>query len=253
MTRGDVTSTGRARRLYVDTGLSEGCEIALARGQLHYVRDVIRLRNGDGLFVFNGRDGEWQGRVALSRREATIALLHRTRAQEPACDLHFLFAPLKHARLDYMVQKATELGVARLVPVITGRTGASRVNLARMRANAVEAAEQCGLVSVPVIGEPVELVSLIADWPAGRALVFADETAARQPDYGGLAALRGRPMALIVGPEGGFSPQERAALAGLAATMAISLGPRIMRADTAAVAALGLIQALAGDWTIADR
>ncbi|NND50725.1 MAG: 16S rRNA (uracil(1498)-N(3))-methyltransferase [Rhizobiales bacterium] len=253
MTDSDTTRSGRVRRLYLDVVLKAGAVIELERAQQHYVRDVVRLRDGDHLKLFNGRDGEWLGRLEFDRRTARVTIDGQAREQDTPGDLHFLFAPLKHARLDYLVQKATELGASRLCPVMTKRTAVARVNLKRMRANAIEAAEQCGLVWVPEISEPVRFDRLVADWPARRALVFADEVAEPLDNYQEIEALRGKPLALIVGPEGGFSEAERSTLLGLAATTAISLGPRIMRADTAAVAALTLIQALCGDWTLAQR
>jgi len=252
MSRTGATPSGRARRLFVEHALAEGARIELGAEQLHYVRDVVRLRDGDEVLVFNGRDGEWSARVEVARRAARLTVVSLTRAQEKPCDLHFLFAPLKHARLDYMAQKATELGVSRLQPVITARTGVGRVNVRRMRANAIEAAEQCGLTSVPEVDAPLPLEKLIAGWPAERRLVFADEAAGAGRDFTALADLRGLPVALIVGPEGGFTAGERELLRGLSAATAISLGPRVMRADTAAVAALALVQALAGDWTVAN-
>lgn len=249
----DVTRSGRVRRLYLDNALETGAVIELERAQLHYVRDVVRLRDGDHLNVFNGRDGEWCGRLEYQRRAGRVAIDDQIRAQAVPGDLHLLFAPLKHARLDYLVQKATELGASRLCPVITERTAVRRVNLKRMRANAIEAAEQCGLLWVPEISEPIRFDQLVAGWPAARVLVFADEAADMQSSFQALAALRGKPMALIVGPEGGFADTERALLRGIVATIPISLGPRIMRADTAVVAALALMQAHCGDWTVAQR
>jgi 16S rRNA (uracil1498-N3)-methyltransferase len=252
MSRTGATPPARARRLFVEQELAEGARIELGPEQLHYVRDVVRLSDGDEVLVFNGRDGEWSARIAVARRAARLMVESLTRTQDKPCDLHFLFAPLKHARLDYMAQKATELGASRLQPVMTRRTSVGRVNLRRMRANAIEAAEQCGLTSVPEVAAPVPLGQVIAGWPASRKLVFADEAAGSGRDFTALAALRGLPMALIVGPEGGFTAQEREALRALAGATAISLGPRVMRADTAAVAALALVQALAGDWTVAN-
>jgi len=253
MTDSGFTSSGRARRLYVEAALGPDRLIALSPGQSHYVRNVVRLKPGDEVLVFNGVDGEWRARLELEGRAAGLMVEERVRPQAAPADLDYLFAPLKRARLDYMVQKATELGAARLRPVITERTAVARVNFARMRANAIEAAEQCGLVWVPEVSEPRPLAAVIAEWPADRALVFADEAAEKASPVGALAALRGKPIALIVGPEGGFSSRERALLLAHAATRPISLGPRIMRADTACIAALALIQALAGDWTVAAK
>lgn len=251
MTAAKFTSSGRAKRLFIDTPLKVGREIGLDRGQAHYVRNVVRLRDGDTVLVFNGRDGEWRARVGIERRAARLVVAEQVRPQTPRADLHYLFAPLKHARLDYLVQKATEMGAEWLRPVITERTVAARVNLERMRANAIEAAEQCGLLRVPDVAEPETLAAVIDNWPGERVLIFADEAAAGAGDFSALAPLRGRPLALLVGPEGGFSEAERDRLLALPATCPISLGPRILRADTAAVAALALVQATAGDWTVA--
>ena len=251
MSTSDFTSAGRTRRLFLDADLRAGATLALDRAQLHYVRDVVRLRNGDRVKVFNGRDGEWAGVLAFDRRCGRLVLEARLREQDRPGDLSLLFAPLKHARLDYMVQKASELGTARLMPVMTARTAVSRVNRDRMRANAIEAAEQCGLLWVPQIEEPVALSTLLETWDGRRTLIFADEAAGLDADYRRIADLAGKPMALLVGPEGGFEPQERSAIARVPGAVAISLGPRILRADTAAVAGLALVQALAGDWTLA--
>jgi 16S rRNA (uracil1498-N3)-methyltransferase len=238
-----------APRLFVDTALASGAEIALDPAQANYLRNVLRLRAGEGVLVFNGRDGEWRATVAApGRHGAALALGEQVRAQTPPGDLWHLFAPLKHARLDYMVQKAVEMGASRLLPVMTRRTQASRVNLARMRANAVEAAEQCGILGVPEIGAPATLAEVVAAWPQPRRLIFCDEDAPVADPLAALAPLRGQPAAVLIGPEGGFDAAERAALAALPGAVRIALGPRVLRADTAAVAALALIQAACGDW-----
>ena len=242
-----------AQRLYVDAPLAGGALVDLTREQANYLVSVLRLRDGDELFVFNGRDGEWRAKVAArGKRDAALEIAAQARPQEPACDLHYLFAPLKHARLDYMVQKAVEMGASRLSPVMTRRTQAARVNTERMRANAIEAAEQCGVLNIPDVDEPVKLERLLADWPAGRRLVFCDEDA---PSGDPVAALREAgggdarpPVAVLVGPEGGFDPSERKMLLSLPGAVVISLGPRILRADTAAVAALAIVQTALGDW-----
>lgn len=247
-----------AQRLFVEADLAAGAQIELAREQSNYLLSVLRMQDGDQVHVFNGRDGEWRAQVrARTRREAALEIGERVRDQEPVCDLHYLFAPLKHARLDYMVQKAVEMGASRLVPVITRRTQAARVNTGRMRANAIEAAEQCGVLAIPSVDEPVKLEKIVAGWAAGEAasgrrLVFCDEDA---PPGDSVAALRAAcppgdppPLAVLVGPEGGFDPAERRALLGLPGVITISLGPRILRADTAAVAALAVVQTALGDW-----
>jgi 16S rRNA (uracil1498-N3)-methyltransferase len=239
----------RAPRLYVEEALSAGAHVALTRDRAHYLGHVLRLGPGAEALVFNGRDGEWRARIAEGpRRGLGLDIGELTRSQPPAPDLDYLFAPLKHARLDYMVQKATEMGAGRLRPVLTRRTQVARVNGARMRANVIEAAEQCGVVAVPQLMEPRSLESVIAEWPPERALVFADEAGRLASPLPALAGLRGRPLAVLVGPEGGFTAEERAAVLAVPAVVAISLGPRVMRADTAAVAALAVVQAAAGDW-----
>ncbi len=214
--------------------------------QGHYLAGVLRLTAGDRVLAFNGTDGEWQSTFAHVGKKAALRLEDQARPQTASGDLHYLFAPLKRSRLDYMVQKAVEMGAGRLSPVITRRTQVARVNLERMRANAVEAAEQCGVLSLPAIDEPAPLAAVLSDWPAEAPLVFCDEDA---PASGAaLDALRGKPIAVLIGPEGGFDREEREALLALPAVVRLSLGPRILRADTAAVAALALVQAAAGDW-----
>jgi 16S rRNA (uracil1498-N3)-methyltransferase len=238
----------RAPRLYIAPPLAEGEEIALERDQANYLVNVLRLKRGDGVLLFNGRDGEWKGVLTdESRKSASVAVGARTRAQPQAGDLDFLFAPLKHARLDYLVQKAVEMGASRLRPVLTRHTQVARVNLERMRQNVIEAAQQCGVLAVPEVAEPVDFEAALAD--EGRLLVFCDEDADVKDPVAALAgAPRGGPMAILTGPEGGFSEQERARLLKRANVVRLSLGPRILRADTAAVAALALVQAVLGDW-----
>lgn len=252
--RGDLARYDfNVQRLFVEADLAAGAQVELSREQANYLLNVLRLRDGDAIHVFNGRHGEWAARLAArGRRDAALEPTQSVRPQEAACDLHYLFAPLKHARLDYMVQKATEMGASRLRPVITRRTQAARVNTERMRANAVEAAEQCGVLNIPAVDEPAKLEAAIAGWPPDRRLVFCDEDAAPGDP---VAALRTAcpgdappPLAVLVGPEGGFDPSERRMLLALPGAIAISLGPRILRADTAAVAALAVVQAALGDW-----
>jgi 16S rRNA (uracil1498-N3)-methyltransferase len=235
-------------RLYLDHKLAERAEHMLAPEQGHYLRDVMRLKPGDPVRLFNGVDGEWLGLLGTASRKLVSVRVERKLAEvTPPPDIDFIFAPLKHARLDYLVQKATELGARRLRPVITQRTIVDRVNLDRMRANAVEAAEQCNLVFVPEVAEPEKLDRLLAGWDPGRALIYCDEVAL---EHNTLATLKGLklPAALLIGPEGGFTPEEREGLKRLAFVTAISLGPRIMRADTAGTAALAVVQAALGDW-----
>lgn len=228
--------------------MSAGAELALDRDQGHYLTHVLRLAPGDTVAVFNARDGEWLAYLTQAGKKAVALRIERRTADvSPPPDVDYLFAPLKHARLDYVVQKATELGVRRLRPVITERTIAERVNLQRMKANAVEAAEQCNLVFVPEVCEPVKLATALSEWQVGRALVYCDERAAIANPIDALRALAA-PAAVLIGPEGGFTVAEKAMLTAKPFVTAISLGPRIMRADTAAVAALTLVQAALGDW-----
>jgi len=236
-------------RLFVDARLTTGAEIACTPEQANYLLNVLRLSTGAEILTFNGLDGEWRAKlVETGKRRCTLACVEQTRPQIDGPDVHYIFAPLKHARLDYMVQKAAELGVAHLQPVLTRRTIAGRVNLERMRANAIEAAEQCGVLRVPSVGEPQKLEALLAGWDANRRLIFCDEAAEMASPVAALSAIERGPLAVLIGPEGGFDPAERQALRDKAYTTAISLGPRIMRADTAAVAALALVNATLGDW-----
>lgn len=239
----------RAQRLFVAGDLGADETLVLSRDQASYLVNVLRLTDGAVVNVFNGREGEWRARlVRQGRRDASLAVERQLRPQAGGPDLHYLFAPLKRARLDYMVQKATELGVARLVPVITRHTIAERVNLDRMRANVVEAAEQCGILRVPQVAEPVTLAKALAALEPDRRLVFCDEAAPVQDPVKALQALETGPLAVLIGPEGGFADDERAALIALPYVVRLALGPRIMRADTAAVAALTLVNAVLGDW-----
>jgi 16S rRNA (uracil1498-N3)-methyltransferase len=239
----------RAQRLHVPDDLAAGAEIALGREPSHYVLDVIRLAEGDHLLLFNGRDGEWAARrLPGGRKSARLLVETLTRPQPPAPTLELLFAPLKHARLDYMVQKAVEMGAGRLSPVLTQHTQVSRLNRDRMLANAIEAAEQCGVLSVPVIAEERRLAAVLAGWDEARALVFCDEDAEIADPVTALARAPEAPLSVLIGPEGGFSRDEREALLRIPGVVRLSLGPRILRADTAAVAALAVVQAVRGDW-----
>lgn len=239
----------KAQRLFVDASLAAGGEVGLAREQAHYVLNVLRLGAGDPVLLFNGRDGEWLACVRpAGKRDAAMAVERQTRAQTPRCDLHYLFAPLKQARLDYMVQKAVEMGAGVLRPVLTRFTQVSRVNGDRLRANAVEAAEQCGVLGVPEVLPEARLVKVLDEWPADRLLIFCDEDAPVTDPVAALEGVPRGPMAVLVGPEGGFAPEERERLLGVPRVLRLSLGPRILRADTAAVAALAVLQAAAGDW-----
>jgi 16S rRNA (uracil1498-N3)-methyltransferase len=238
----------RTPRLYVDHPLAQGGDVALDGHQANYLLNVLRCKRGDPVLLFNGRDGEWQARLAgAGRRALNVEVGARSRTQPPAPDLHFLFAPLKHARLDYLVQKAVEMGVSRLQPVITRHTQVARVNLDRMRANVIEAAQQCGVLNVPEVAPPLAFDAATAE--DGRLIVFCDERADVQDPLATLRAARtDLPISVLVGPEGGFAEDERAALVARLHVVRIALGPRILRADTAAVAALALVQATLGDW-----
>jgi 16S rRNA (uracil1498-N3)-methyltransferase len=240
----------RTPRLFVEAALHEGASVALDKAQANYLVNVLRLAPGDPVLLFNARDGEW--RAALQREgKKSVSLLvgEQTRPQERACDLHYLFAPLKHARLDYMVQKTIELGVSLLQPVTTRHTQAARVNLERMRANAIEAAEQCGILTIADVAEALPLVEAIERLSPGRVLIFCDEDAERRDPVAALSDIaRGNPLAVLIGPEGGFAEDERVLLSRQPKVVRLALGPRILRADTAAVAALSLVQAVVGDW-----
>jgi 16S rRNA (uracil1498-N3)-methyltransferase len=244
MTRYDF----RSPRLYVEATLEAGATVTLQRAQAHYLGTVLRLQAGERVLLFNARDGEWTATIAGQRRPAALLIGTRTREQTAPSDLHYLFAPLKAARLDYVTQKAVEMGASLLQPVLTRHGQVARVNLERMRANAIEAAEQCGILSLPAVAEPVALDRLLAKRDAGRWLVFCDEDAAVANPVAALRVVPPSPLAVLIGPEGGFADDERAALLRQPNVVRLSLGPRILRADTAAVAALALVQAVIGDW-----
>jgi 16S rRNA (uracil1498-N3)-methyltransferase len=242
----------RSPRLFVALPMTAGARLPLAAAQTHYLADVLRLKPASPVLTFNGRDGEWLARFEPEgRRSAFLVPERQTRPQPPAADLHYLFAPLKRTRLDYMVQKAVEMGVSRLVPVMTRFTQAERVNTDRLRANAIEAAEQCGILVLPEIADPVPLTAAIAALESNRLLVFCDESAEVADPIAALAARRTAaplPIAVLIGPEGGFAEEERALLLARSPGVRLALGPRILRADTAAVAALAVVQAALGDW-----
>jgi 16S rRNA (uracil1498-N3)-methyltransferase len=246
-----MANESKLQRLFVRGVFAPGARVELDRAQAHYLVNVLRLGHGDPLLVFNGRDGEFRATLATeSRRSHALDIGEQVRVQPPAPDLRYLFAPLKQARLDYMVEKATEMGVARMTPVLTQHGQVARVNRERMEANAIEAAEQCGILSLPVIEEPVPLMSLLDGWESQegrRRLIFCDELAEGDP-VAQLSALQPSPLAVLIGPEGGFAEYERAALVARKFVTPVSLGPRILRADTAAVAALAVVQATLGDW-----
>jgi 16S rRNA (uracil1498-N3)-methyltransferase len=244
-----------AQRLFVEEQLAARHQFGLSRPQANYLLSVLRMGEGDQVLVFNGRDGEWLAEISdASKRNADLIVLQQTRAQESGSDIDYCFAPLKHARLDYMVQKVVEMGARRLVPVLTKRTQVARINLSRMRANAVEAAEQCGILTIPEIANETSLASYLAQRSPQRMLIFCDEAAEVRDPLLALADAKTRSgddpaLALLIGPEGGFDAAEREILLAAPNVLSISLGPRILRADTAAVAGLALVQAVLGDWS----
>ena len=253
----------RTPRVYVEVPLTVGTAVPLDRDQTNYLRNVLRLGQGDAVLLFNGRDGEWQAELALPGKRALAAVPGKCLREQPRpLDLHFMFAPLKHARLDYLVQKAVEMGASLLQPVMTKHTQVARLNLERMRANAIEAAQQCGVLILPEIKEPVTFKTIAGNSDSERLLVFCDEDAEVTDPVAALAAARPQaiallpaeaarralPLAVLIGPEGGFAEDEREALRQRPNVVRIALGPRILRADTAAVAALALVQTVLGDW-----
>lgn len=239
----------KAPRLFIEGALAPDAELNCTPAQANYLLNALRLGGGAQLRVFNGRHGEWLAEIVSAKRgKCALRVCERLLDQTTPPDIQYLFAPLKKARLDYVVQKATELGVSALRPVMTAHTIVERVNLERMRANAIEAAEQCNILWVPAIEPPRPLGTLLADWPAERRLIFCDEAAAVVSPLAALSDVDPGPLAVLIGPEGGFAPDERAFLRAADFAVAISLGPRVMRADTAAVAALALVNAALGDW-----
>jgi len=247
-----MANESKRQRLFVRGVFAPGARVELDRAQAHYLVNVLRLGDGDPLLVFNGRDGEYRATLATeSRRSHALAIGEQVRPQPAAPDLRYLFAPLKQARLDYMVEKATEMGVARMTPVLTQHGQVGRVNRERLEANTIEAAEQCGILTLPRIEEPVALDALLETWPQdepARRIIFCDEADGGADPLAILSALPPSPLAVLIGPEGGFSADERGKLRALPFVTALPLGPRILRADTAAVAALALVQSAVGDW-----
>jgi 16S rRNA (uracil1498-N3)-methyltransferase len=239
----------RLQRLFVPNDLSAGATFEADPQQSHYLAHVLRLGEGAEVLLFNGRDGEWSAAVAAKTRKAVRLEVRSLQRPQPALpDLVYCFAPLKQGRLDYLVQKAVEMGAGVLQPVVTQHTQVPKLGLDRLRANVVEAAEQCGILAIPQVRETERLERLLADWDTERRLIFCDEDASTSNPMPALAAVAERKLALLVGPEGGFSEEERKMLRALPFVTAIPLGPRILRADTAAVAALAVIQASIGDW-----
>jgi len=236
-------------RLYIEDDLAEGAVLTLDGPRAHYLRDVLRMGVGAGVLLFNGRDGEWQGKVtATAKRSLDLGIETQTRPQLPEPDLWLCFAPVKKARIDFIAEKATELGVSALVPVVTRRTNVERVNVERLRANAVEAAEQTERLTIPDVREPASLEQVLKTWPAERRLLIADETGGGKPILDALHEAQPGPWAVLIGPEGGFTREELDRIAALPGVLPVGLGPRILRADTAAIAALSCLQAAIGDW-----
>ncbi|HYD11513.1 MAG TPA: 16S rRNA (uracil(1498)-N(3))-methyltransferase [Allosphingosinicella sp.] len=228
-------------RLFVDQALAEGASVTVDG---NYLAAVLRLGPGDRVKLFDDRTGEWLAEIVeAGRKRVTLRVGERLRQREDVPDLWLVFAPVKRGRIDWLVEKATELGAARLQPVLTRRTIVDRLNLERLRAHAVEAAEQCERTALPALDEPRKLEALLREWPADRLLYFADEGGGER-----FAPASG-PAAILIGPEGGFTEEERAAIRALPQARAVSLGPRILRADTAALAAVALWMAAAGDWS----
>ena len=239
----------RTPRLHVDAPLAGGSAVALSLEQGNYLSNVLRMRSGDRVLTFNGRDGEWAATIAGRKRAEQLAVETQTRKQQPPTRVRYAFAPLKHARLDYMVQKAVEMGAAVLAPVLTQHSQVTRVNLERMRANVIEAAEQCSILSIAAVEEPLALERFLQAREAGRLLVFCDEDADVASPVAALEAARlkaANGIDVLIGPEGGFSDAERSLLLAQGNVARLSLGERILRADTAAVAALALVQAVLG-------
>jgi 16S rRNA (uracil1498-N3)-methyltransferase len=242
----DLTYPGGGIRLFVGASLTGGAPIALNEDQSHYLAHVMRAKAGDRLAVFNGRDGEWAASVSAVAKRGVTVIVERQRCPHiETPDIWLVLAPIKKTPLDYVTQKAAELGVRVLQPVITRRTIVARVNTGRMRANAVEAAEQSGRVTVPEVREPAALDRLLDGWDASRPLLFCDEGGDAKP----IAAIHAPKAAILTGPEGGFDPAERELLRAQSFVIPVTLGPRILRADTAALAALAIWQSTCGDWT----
>lgn len=239
----------RMQRLFIGDALAAGTAVEASKEHFHYLTNVLRMAEGDAVLLFNGRDGEWHATLSFpTRKRLLFTPVEQTRPQPEPSDLHYLFAPLKVGRLDYLVQKAVEMGAGVLQPVMTQHVQGKITSLERLEANAVEAAEQCGILSIPRVAAPRKLEELLVDWPHERRIVFCDEGHGSQNPLPVLQKIEERRLALLVGPEGGFSDSERLLLRSLNFVTPIPLGPRILRADTAAVAAMAIIQAAIGDW-----
>jgi len=243
-------TTARAKiRLFVEAGLGPGQVVELSKDQAHYLFSVMRQAEGDQLRLFNGRDGEWLAEItAQAKRGGAVTCLAPSAQQRMPPDLWLLFAPIKKARTDFIVEKAAEMGASRILPVITRFTNSERLRTDRLRAHAIEAAEQCEGTYVPEVFEPQQLQALLEDWPGDRKLMFCDEARTARPAFQALTAEAPGKWAILIGPEGGFEAEEAARLREMAQVVPVTLGPRILRADTAAVAALAVWQAVLGDW-----
>lgn len=245
----ELTEPGGKVRLHVEAALGRNARVTPSVEQAHYLLHVMRAKSGERVSLFNGRDGEWRAEIAeVSKRSCTLVCDAQTAPQTQAPDLWLVFAPIKKTPSDYLAQKATELGVRVLQPVFTRRTIVTRVNLERMRANAIEAAEQSARTDVPETREPLPLEKLLANWPRERKLLFCDEAGDAPTIADALKSTRNEPWAILTGPEGGFDPKERELIRAVFSVVPVTLGQRILRADTAALAALAVWQSLAGDW-----
>ncbi|SCX16792.1 16S rRNA (uracil(1498)-N(3))-methyltransferase [Agrobacterium rosae] len=239
----------RMQRLFVSQPLSQSEAVEANSDQYNYLANVLRLTDGAEILLFNGRDGEWKTTLSYpTRKKILLTASEQTRPQPETPDLHYLFAPLKTGRMDYLVQKAVEMGAGVLQPVMTQHVQGKITNLDKLRANVIEAAEQCGILAVPQVLEPIKLKDLLESWDASRRIIYCDEGDEGQNPLPVLSRIEEKQLALLVGPEGGFSEEERQLLREHPSVTPIPLGPRILRADTAAVAALAVIQATVGDW-----
>ncbi len=239
-------------RLYVEDNLPGNGTVSLSQDQSHYLANVMRLKVGANVALFNGRDGEWGATISeLKKRSVTLCLQSKLKEQQAEPDVWLVFAPIKKARIDFIAQKATELGVGHLQPVYTHRTNVERVKIERLQANAIEAAEQCERITVPSVSEPLKLDKLLDNWPNDRKIMFCDEDLSGSSAHSSLSKLNTsphEPWAILIGPEGGFDEEERDRIKKMPQTTVVSLGPRVLRADTAAMAALSLWQSAIGDW-----
>ena len=239
----------KLKRLFIDAPISEGVAIAAEKDQSHYLLTVLRMEPGSELLLFNGRDGEWRARLeSPAKKKAVLVPLSLERPQPPAPDLVFCFAPIKAGRLDWMVEKAVEMGAGAIQPVLTQFTQNTRLNAEKINAWIMEAAEQCGVLAIPELRPATKLGDLLERWDTSRQLIFCDEDSSTDNPAGALSGLQEKKLGVLVGPEGGFSDEERELLRGKPFVTAIPLGPRILRADTAAVAALTAVQMICGDW-----